>query len=200
MGNATNRGGLGADLRKISTIFGRRLGTSSQRLGATRMENIPAREVEMGIFDRLFRKQKAARNLDEEIAQAQANLAQAQQEYEKTLHSLKPSSEHEKFVPSFLAWWGLSRNQELNLDEALDRYIREYDLLQPTKPDEPVSLSRTAAKLKVLEDPRVQLNPDAQADLEKYIFALQGSLIAQHMKWESDQKRDALKKRKELDH
>ena len=158
----------------------------------------------MGIFDRLFRKQKAEardqqelheQNLEEEIAQARENLAKARQELEESLHSLKPDSEREKFVPSFPTWLLYRENQELNLEEALDRYIQEYDLLRPTKPDEPVALSRTVARLKVLENSKGQFNPDVQADLDKYIFALQSNLMMQHMKWESDQKRDALEKR-----
>jgi len=155
----------------------------------------------MGIFDSLIRKWKFAKlqnNIDQtraEITKKRLELAEKGIEIEKFIHSIKPASESENFVPSFPAWLQLQENEELNIEEALDIYIDEYELLQPTTTNEPIDLSKAAARLKVLNDSKDKFSPDVQADLDKYIFAQNTYLMIHRIKWEVDQKRNELEKR-----
>lgn len=141
----------------------------------------------MEFFKILFSKfslAKARRDMD----QAKSNLGKKNIEIEKLIHSMKPEDQREKFVPSFGAWCQSQRNQELNIEEALDKYIDKYDLLKPGTPDEPIELTRTAARLDVLSASGSIFGPSGEADLNSYILRLKGILIMQRGKWKIDQK------------
>jgi predicted RNase H-like nuclease (RuvC/YqgF family) len=161
----------------------------------------------MRILDRLLgrhRQKRRERELERELernrhklSMLKVRLAQKQYEIEQEIHSLKPASTRESFVPPFPTWLQMQQDEELHIEDALDRYIQEYDLLRPTQPSEPVELSRIVARLKILEISKDTFSSDVQEDLNKYIFALNCSLMIHRNKWEVQQKRDSLEKGKD---
>ena len=91
--------------------------------------------------------------------------------------------------------WIQDQTEDLNLDDALERYTAEYNLLRPTKADEPLELTRIVARLKILEESKDKFSPDVRDDIDRYMFMLLSGLMMEEMKWEMHQKHEALEKR-----
>ena len=96
----------------------------------------------------------------EELAHARAKLAESELELEKYIYSLKPDSKPEEFVPPFSTWWGLAENQDLNLVDASERYVRNFDLYDKVYPDEPEEVTLFRSVLNVLESSDISFKDD----------------------------------------
>jgi hypothetical protein len=147
----------------------------------------------MGVFGRIIRNWKLWK-LQRAVDKKRLQLAEVGIQIEEYLHSLKPTLEKGEFVPSFPAWVQLQQNKELNIEEALDIYIDEFNLLPPTTTIEPADLLRISTRLRVLNESKDKFASEVQADLDRYIFALNADLMIRRMKWEVDQKRKDLEK------
>ncbi len=107
-----------------------------------------------------------------ELARARAELAEAQLEIDRYIHSLKPNADTESFVPSFGSWWMQSSQQSLNLEDALTKYISDYGLAKKAHSDEPNEVATARAKLKVLEESGINFKGKDAELLDVYKMSL----------------------------
>jgi len=129
----------------------------------------------MRILGKLFRKRKIVTSQD--IDGRQIEPVDNMLESEKSMHPPRSESVGIEFAPPFHMWMQHAGIEELNIQEGLDQYITEFNLLRAAEPDEPVELSKCIARLKVLRKSRDKFSQDVRADLEKYIIALEASIL-----------------------
>ena len=135
----------------------------------------------------LFSKWKVAR-ARKAMDRIRSKLGKSKIELEEYMHSLAPADKRSKFIPSFGAWFQSQKNLDISIAELLGNYINEYDLLEPSEPDEPVDLTETLTRLKVLTASRDIFESDGQEILDKYILNLENLLRMQQSLWEGDKK------------
>lgn len=125
--------------------------------------------------------------LKDEIEHKKNEIAAKEKEINDYINAMRPvDQQHES--PQFHMWIQ-ELDENLNLDEALERYTSEYNLLRPSKIGEPTELTVARARIKILEESKDQFSPDVKVEIEKYLIALR-STVAMWCDWE---KSEALK-------
>ena len=80
-----------------------------------------------------------------------------------------------KDIPSFSIWCQF-QDEDLNLMEALDKYIAEYKIALRKDPDEHERTTRLRTEIKVIEESLNDFDPDARKDLESILFRFRSTL------------------------
>ena len=88
-----------------------------------------------------------------------------------TIHSLKPGSTEDDFIPPFSVWWKLQEDSD-DFDGDLERYVTEFHLVSKEDPREPQSAAIARAKLKALDDCNLRFEGPAQEEVETYKMIL----------------------------
>lgn len=162
----------------------------------------------MGIFRNLFRKlkviSKKTQGIEEqklteelikirkEINRKQTELTETRLKIDENIHSLKSDETSKDFIPPFHIWCGFPEILEMSIEDALYKYISKYNLLIPSEPDEPISLTKIAVMLDILRSSREKFDKSIINDLDKYIFSLQCNLAIEKMNWEVQKKQSTL--------
>ena len=109
--------------------------------------------------------------LEEELARAKSDAAKAKIEIEQTIHALRPDGDAETSIPPFALWWQ-AHDESLNLDEALDKYVLEFDLIAETSTNEAERAAVARAKLKALNSSDIAFEGEDAEMLETYRMSL----------------------------
>lgn len=111
----------------------------------------------MGMFYILFQKLKIysmealgfenkygsrkLKKIKKELDKKRAELTESKIRIEECIYSMEPGKNLEDFIPPFHLWCEYPEIQEMNIEDALDKYILKYNLLQPCEPNEPITLT-----------------------------------------------------------
>lgn len=127
-------------------------------------------------------------DLEKELNDAQQKLANLKTETNNYIQSLKPAHNHKEIIPQFYEWTGERENIDLNFEDALEKYIHEYDLMKPNEIDEPRDLTLAATKLEIMRTSKEKFDPSVQKDLDHYILSLNLSVKMQERMWKINKK------------
>jgi hypothetical protein len=133
---------------------------------------------------------------DEELKKSVfESLERSELRIESAIQLLEPAGSVKGLRPEFPSWWLRQENQDLNVEQALQRYIDQYSLLRPIASDEDSDVTRIAVMLAVLRTSKLKLEAEGMKNLEKYDFALVNSLTIHRTRWECKQMSDEMDKR-----
>lgn len=98
-----------------------------------------------------------------ELRHARQELAEAREALEKKILNARLRSSREDQTPTFRAWCQYPANIDSNLTDAMDRYVNEFGLAGSGNPDEPPSVSRAKAILKIIATESLSFDGDEDA-------------------------------------
>ena len=119
-----------------------------------------------------FKNSTTRKDLDDELARLKAKKYRLEIEMEKLIYEQHPDAKERPFVPPFGPWWMLLENNTLNLDDALEKFIVEFDLVQIQGTDGGRDAAVVRAKLAALAGSRLTPTGEEAEVLAMYKFSL----------------------------
>lgn len=119
-----------------------------------------------------FKKSTTSKDQDAELARLKAKKWRLVIEMEKLIYEQRPDAKERPFVPPFGFWWMLLENNSLSLDDALEKFIDEFDLVQTQGTDGGRDAAVARAKLAALARSRLTPTGEEAEVLAMYKFSL----------------------------